>query len=271
MQPQLFTPAPERAALREQLISSGLISLANAPGLRNRSHSPCKQAGWLLAANTCAPLPSGVLRRDGMCPGVFGVWFPWGAGASLCPSCMAFASVASDLFWTNFPDRFGKVPFYQCGSMTLWRIKSLFVQRPSVCVPGCEDDGLKLHLVSLSPWAEPGVVVPAAAGLDTKVKIPRTAVMWVLVSRNPKPRPRFPLTEGEGWRKSSFISPWLQLDPTYSGLVFLQWLYGMIAPLNPVHSLLFHSPPEVFFHSCQTGRTFWYKTPHKPNWAKLYP
>lgn len=194
--------------------------------------------------------------------GCAGVWFPWEASASLCPSC-----TASDLFWTNFPDEFGKAPLYQYGNSTLWRIRSLFVQCPAVCVPGCEDDGLSVCLVSLSLWAEPGVVVPAAAGMGTEVKMPRTAVMWVLVSRNLQPRPRFPLAEEGGWRKSDFISPWLQLDCAYSGLVFLQWLYGTITPDYPVHSLLFHSPPQVLLHSCQAGRTFWDKTPHKPNWA----
>lgn len=40
VQSEGFTPAPERAVLREQLISSRLISLANALGLRNRLHLP---------------------------------------------------------------------------------------------------------------------------------------------------------------------------------------------------------------------------------------
>ncbi|RLW04368.1 hypothetical protein DV515_00005816, partial [Chloebia gouldiae] len=38
VQSEGFTPAPERAALREQLINSRLISLANALGLRNPFH-----------------------------------------------------------------------------------------------------------------------------------------------------------------------------------------------------------------------------------------
>lgn len=86
-----------------------------------------------------------------MCPGVCveGLIPPhtWEAGASLCPSCTALVSMASHLFWTNFPDEFGKVPLYHYGNTTLWRIKSLFVQ---CCVPGSEGDGLNLCLVSLS-------------------------------------------------------------------------------------------------------------------------
>lgn len=37
----------------------------------------CKQAGWLLAANNSVPLPRGVLRRDGMHPGVWRGLIPY--------------------------------------------------------------------------------------------------------------------------------------------------------------------------------------------------
>lgn len=93
--------APERVVLREQLISPGLISFANALGLRNRLNSPgVNRLGgcWLLITLRLSQEESQGVAAEGV-----GAWLPSEAEASLCPSCTALRKNSPKLAPNKWP------------------------------------------------------------------------------------------------------------------------------------------------------------------------